>query len=381
MNDKSTFWEAVQADSSLKDLSIDEYLSKCGNSSIEFLNSGKIWNREEVQTQIQRISTSRGGIAFVTGGESTGKSLLLRNFAKQNATGTVIYLDARITGTNIEQALLSELNTNHPVLFDKCVRSVFPSTALPMLPGDKQSQFLHQMKAQNMMLPNLFRQLSMTSPPCTLIFDDADLYFSLENRHNLQNILQVLIEMSSRSRQLNVILASSDYNFPYNFPSLRINLSDHIVISDLAPVEMHSLLMKWEVGPHLATTLMNHFGGHILSISSAIESLRRIKQNYHSAITYEAANHGVQMCLSRALSTLPLQENLYSSLKSLAEDGYIELKQNDPLAEHLSKNKVAGFVPYDSISSPVSQFHYNRRVLIPTLQMIRMVIAATLLEG
>jgi hypothetical protein len=379
MSDSRLFWDAVELDSEMKNLTTDQYLSKATELSSAFLARGEIWNHEQVQSQLDRILSTTGGTVFLTGGPKTGKSLLLRNIAKKSP-GTVLYLDARITGTNIEQALLSELNLNYPALFDRCVRSVFPMFSLPMTPGDKQAQLFHLMKTQNMILPNFFRELVKISPPFTLIFDDAELYFSQENTHNLGEILQVLLEMSNLSREMNLILASSDYNFPYYFTSLRINLSEHIVMSDLSPSDANRLLMEWEVGPHLATTLVNHFGGHVRSIASAIENLKRIKQKYHSAMTYDAINHAVQLCLARILNTLPLQTNTYSALKSLAEDGFVELKQNDPLADHLSKNRIAGFVPYDLISSPISKFHYNRRVMIPSLQMVRMVIAATLAE-
>jgi hypothetical protein len=103
MNDQKSIWKAFNKDlENVNDeVEVDEYLQDVKSASRKYMqNQSQIWDRVDVLSQLNEITSQRGMFAFLTGGPSIGKSLVLRSLVAQGQDhrgggGAVLKLDGR----------------------------------------------------------------------------------------------------------------------------------------------------------------------------------------------------------------------------------------------------------------------------------------------
>ena len=88
-----------------RDECCDQEIESISKATKEFVNSKEVYDRGEVIENLKLIE--KGDIVILTGGPSTGKSLVVNHlFGKQS---NYLYLDGRLTGPNIIDAVIDNL--------------------------------------------------------------------------------------------------------------------------------------------------------------------------------------------------------------------------------------------------------------------------------
>ena len=395
IKDRTLIWKAMEMDfKQADDIDVDSYLKHIKTSSQGYLNNqSKICDREYIKTTLQDICSDKGKLVFLTGGPSVGKSLLLKKLVDDVPEGQVVAVDGRAgTGSNFEAALASTLRAHPNMLRDAVVKGFLKDVVGLMDVAGTLSKMQSVVALQSYFastpegVETFLTVLSNNYAPFTLIVDEANVYFNSDNPGNVTNILRLLTLMSKQRRMMNVILTSSEFSFPYQLGELGYNtahIKQHLFMSDVPPADAFKLLTEeWHVRPHLATALINHFGGHVLSLARAVSSIAFDKQQYLVFETYGPSLRGcVTGCISAAQKNDALKNRIIPALKQLAVTGFFPLEKEDDLGKLIAKHGVGGFVPHSTTMPSLSdKVRKDESGIVPSLELIRMVIAIVLGE-
>jgi hypothetical protein len=141
------------------------------------------------------------------------------------------------------------------------------------------------------------------------------------------------------------------------------------------------LVTEWKLTNKLALGLVNLYGGHLYDIYLALIRLRKLKTRFFPFDADRSAN--IALCFEEKIE----EKLLVDTLKLLAETGFVPLrKRNDPVAELLSKNNVAGVVKKSSLNVGLSESVWDdgdgvEFGLVPSRQSMRLLIAEYLIEN
>jgi hypothetical protein len=83
----------------------DQLIESISKAAEEFINSDEVYDRGEIIEELKDFK--KGGMVIMTGGPSTGKSLVLKRLLANDSK--YLYLDGRMTGPNIMKALVNNL--------------------------------------------------------------------------------------------------------------------------------------------------------------------------------------------------------------------------------------------------------------------------------
>jgi hypothetical protein len=120
---------------------------------------------------------------------------------------------------------------------------------------------------------------------CTYIY-----ICTIESNKNAQSTLQALTLLSKQERLINIVLSTSQFDFPTQLQSTLHYplhyLSTTLAVGEMAPNLMTELLKQWKVRPHLALALQQCCGGHVLHTSKALSTLVRMRSKYKSIYSF-----------------------------------------------------------------------------------------------
>jgi hypothetical protein len=159
------------------------------------------------------------------------------------------------------------------------------------------------------------------------------------------------------------------------------DISEYIFAGEVPPNEMYKLLTEeWKIPENLSLALMSLYGGHIYSVYRALESLMLKKKAFVPLDPNTYAD--IQKCFKEDVDTNILVEKF----KLLAEVGFAPLlEREEPVAEVLSRNNVAGVVPQGSLMIGLRESVWTtyrcKFGLVPSSQSIRLSIAEYLYEN
>jgi hypothetical protein len=93
-----------------------------------------------------------------------------------------------------------------------------------------------------------------------------------------QQQLEKLVQLSKQERKMNVLLGSSEYDYPFRLRHGRFfntaNFTDTLFAGEVHPAAMRDLLLRhWGLGPRLTDVFLAFFGGHIHMASLALSKL------------------------------------------------------------------------------------------------------------
>jgi hypothetical protein len=212
---------------------------------------------------------------------------------------------ARLTGPNFREALENDVADHPDIDFERLLAESKKhiGNKVSKLKGSVGTILSFLFKAwggddtkPSDALKKFLITLSNNYSPLTIIVDEANVYFNVVQAQNVRDILSMLIALSKQENKLNVILSSSEFLFPYQLNHLGFkaaHIHQHIVMGDVPPSDMYALLTeKWHVRPHLATALINQFGGHLLQLSRAVSDLALKKEKYLPLSTYGSTFSG-----------------------------------------------------------------------------------------
>ena len=151
---------------------------------------------------------------------------------------------------------------------------------------------------------------------------------------------------------LNVLLASSEYGYPYRMKKeLKFNLANigkTIFAGEVPPGRMRELLVeKWGLGPGLSKLCLAAYGGHIHYTAKALSELSLQKQDFAAEdVGPPIVYSGIVGCID-AEAEHPGMTDL---LRKMAVSGFAPIKEiDDPRADMMVKKNVAGFVVNGSL--------------------------------
>ena len=213
----------------------------------------------------------------------------------------------------------------------------------------------------------------------TIIIDEANKYFNVDKSAPTTNVLlDCLIKLSKQSRKLSVILACSEFTFPYQMSKLKINTAHVrkvVALHEISPNKMLQLLVdKLEMGEELALALISFYGGSLLHIENALMELSIDKNSYVMSVPDFAMLY-LYNAEARAKDK-NVQEEFEKVLMLLSVQGFAKIDQNSIVAEILVEQNVAAFLlsgtRYEGVSTKIRQ--PNQDGLIPVLQIVRIAI-------
>jgi hypothetical protein len=158
----------------------------------------------------------------------------------------------------------------------------------------KLMELLLQIPVNNVVLQTvdeLFGYAELMGRLPVLIVDEANLVLGRDDGIDpTAKTLQTIVQLTKQTNQLTVIMASSEYGYPYKLvgekQEQRFNLEDissMLFVGKIPPWSMWDLLAKLEMGENLASLLIASYGGHFLRLSKAVDRLKAEKDNFFVA--------------------------------------------------------------------------------------------------
>lgn len=241
---------------------------------------------------------------------------------------------------------------------------------------------------------------------------------------------------------MNVIFVSSDSLFPYKLQSSSLqypmsNFHAFLYCMELSPQEMYTLLRtRWQVGDHLAHTLIDYYGGHLYDIyqlliqcklrfsmnmisassspsgiASGAATTATVSKEYQSSYRFLdcTMNENIRSCLRNAKKldtardrpqidhknksrTEEREESVYDRLlqilHQLAERGFVPISSRyDEVVDLVHEHHIAVLVPNGSYVMGLPEDIWAKEetiaydyLLLPTKQSVRIHLAKLLME-
>ena len=366
----------------------DQVIESISKAAEEFVNSNEVYDRDEISEKLKVIE--KGDLVILTGGPSTGKSLVVNHlFGNQS---NYMYLDGRLTGPNIIDAVIDNL-IERDRLRSLTVKSLKNTAPLFI---SLLNDFFGNENSDKLKLPDILIKVlevvtkspekapkslsfilqlmsSLDTPIEGIIFDEANKYFTAESLP----LLDCLTALTKQNRKLAVVMATSDYGFTFSLNKIGYNrnhISQSLVLSDVSPGDMLRLLSSWGVRPSLAYLLVEIYGGHILQISRALVDLHHKKDKAGINMSFiSGLSSQFAVCIKESIET-GIEEKVTEALNTLMRTGFFACDFTDSVAALLIKFNIAGFIEKQSEVPGLSKMVRGERSgLVPSTQMIRVV--------
>jgi hypothetical protein len=428
-------YEAAKKDATERNIPVDEYLATVEHALLTFRKSGEVHDREDFYNFLNGSvkDPKIGRFCLVLGGKSVGKSLVLGDFAKQLLNSSAFYpllLDARdspraslsdlilggykqlstvgIGGMRFTQTDIRYLLGVVLDVLPKAMDLPLPWSAL--LDRLKQGAPSEASRIGGFFDYLLFRKEELPPEAAlqsfvnfghkinkhpVLIIDEANLIIGKDNDHvAITSTLATMVKLTKQSNNLTVILASSEYGYPYKLvgkdeekPQFNlIDLTSILFAGEIPPKSMWDLLVtKTKTGSHsekvigmgenLASLLIASYGGHFLQLSLAVESLNAYKEQFAVADGLNPISAGIVACFN-----LHPTETL-SLLRQLAMFGFVVIANpDDPAVKMIVRKNLGGIVSREKsriVGQPRSVWSgtTEKYGLVPTSESARLVMA------
>jgi hypothetical protein len=427
-------WEAATKDANEQNVSTHDYLNRVYSALEEFQNSGEVHDREDFYQFLGKVHTSKGNFLLVLGGKSVGKSLVLRDFAAKLPTEKYMPLlvDARgfsgaslpvgmlysykelfereFFGTTITEqgtmklvkSLVTSFYNTAKDAADALLQKLLPN-AIELADDDKEnisrafSTFIDAViESRNVsdkfVLKSFISLAKSQGKHPVLIIDEANKVLGLgEGQQATSSSLDQIVKSTKQSRQLEVIMASSEYSYPYLLEDNGLNMNDIKAIlfaGEIPPKSMWELLVTKKIGKtnmpvigmgeNLAHLLIASYGGHVLCISSALDQLTTKKEHFMIADALNPISENI----TEVLEVHPRKGLMY--LRRMAECGFAPVaKSRDPVVEMIVRSNIGGIVTRPNskvVGLPSTIWKKNFAFgLVPTSESARNLIAINVL--
>jgi hypothetical protein len=401
------FWRAAEADAAAAGVSTEVHLLQIEERREAFFKKDEVYDRAELVNIMEQLVHGKGGFMLLLGNKSVGKSLLLRQLARENKD-KVVLVDARESGADVATGLVRDLS-------DRAGRELLVAVQTVLWTRQRDDDFGQKLLAAGRSalgaLGGLgFRGIKLrdvvslaASDPISVItafvvaqnkrgvvpsifIDEANLALKGDEAHLKQTLalLELFTKYTKQHHQLNVVLASSDHAEASRLKALGFganNYTDTVFYGEVPPRIMRELLCdEWGMGPLLAAQCMAHYGGHVWNTTQAIKKLPLEKDEFRPKRALHAAiASGIQTCLkAEQRDTSGEMQGMRELLRLMAEHGFAPLKKaDDPRAELLSEHYVGGVVSkYARVFGLPSEVWGSHKFgVIPASQSVRLMIA------
>ena len=182
---------------------IDERLEEIETVVDSFIAKKDVWDRKDLLQELKVIARKKGRFVCLLGGKSTGKSLVLTNFSKQQEgkNRMVFYIDMR-KYPGIVQGLVDVLSRSNIEIFKNIAKKAFQAIATIsnvkltdnlILNGKTILDILLKDGNQDSALATLLENVisDYTYDNITLVLDEANLPLTINDRTSEAKIEQV----------------------------------------------------------------------------------------------------------------------------------------------------------------------------------------------
>ena len=383
-----------------------EHLRQASSACSKFLDSGLVHDREEVKAALGAVLLGKGRLALLLGGKSVGKSLLLQEMARQpaplvgadGARRALLYVDARSCGGDLAAGLvaalqrealeLQRLEGRRGVMSRQAQAeqpAAAPGRALALLPSAERASIALSFKGASLttqldfsargpavveqsiaLLAKVAETAQAQGYLLCLIVDEANLIFPAPPgppgsalpaapptpaQLSVQLQLAKLVELTKQSRQMNVLLVSSEYTYPYRLRNGHFfnttNFTDVLFAGEVPPAAMRQLLVqRWGLGPRLADVFVAFYGGHVHMAALALEKLGQQLDEFNCE---EVAPSGVLSAIVDCIEGEGGGGPMAAMLRALAVRGLAPVSSEaNAQAQALSLANVGGLVTTSS---------------------------------
>ena len=395
-------WAAAKADAQALEITPEEYMNSVETSIGQFISGGGLFDRDALLKSLRKELNARGTFTLLLGGKSVGKSLILRSLAEEynKAGGKVVVVNMRLTGhTGLTASIVKSIEAFDPTfksVFFEVLRATVVAASTVSLPNfsapiDTASRAVLDSALKKVAPEEAIAAFATAAAKsgkvACIIVDEANVAFSEkspEGKERAQSVLRLFTALTKETSMLNVLLASSEYGYPYRMKNeLKFNLAnigETIFAGEVPPGRMRELLVeKWGLGPGLSERCLAAYGGHIHYTAKALSKLSLYKQDFAAEdVCPPIVYSGIVECLE-AEAEHPGMTDL---LRKVAVSGFAPIEKiDDPRADMMVKKNVAGFVVKGSlvVGLPRSVWGCGAKYgLIPASQQVRLMIGEVL---
>ncbi|KAJ1433194.1 hypothetical protein B484DRAFT_429615 [Ochromonadaceae sp. CCMP2298] len=396
-------WAAAKADAQALEITPEEYMKSVTTRRKKFISDGVLFDRAVLMDSLRNELDERGTFTLLLGGKSVGKSLILRSLAEEynKAGGKVVVVNMRLTGhTGLTASIVKSIEALDPAFkrdfFVEVLRATVVAASTVALPNfsapiDTASRAVLDSALKKVAPEEAIAAFATTAAKsgkvACIIVDEANVAFSEkspEGKERAQSVLRLFTALTKETSMLNVLLASSEYGYPYRMKKeLKFNLANigkTVFAGEVPPACMRELLVeKWGLGPGLSKLCLAAYGGHIYYTAKALSELSLQKQDFAAEdVCPPIVYSGIVQCLD-AEAEHPGMTDL---LRKVAVSGFAPIEKiDDPRVDMMVKKNVAGFVVKGSlvVGLPRSVWVCGAKYgLIPASQQVRLMIGEVL---
>ena len=224
-------YEDFQKKAENKNKDLQNYLYNIENKIDTFVKGNEVWDREDLKSSLDIIYEKKGSFAFLLGGKSTGKSLVLKDFGTRQTN--VILVDMRVKGKKVPilKAILDNLQKTETVTRINFVKNsteaIVDSTIAFLRPFFKESsEAVGKVKeCIAKLVEKTFEQKDLTEAekliwfvekfvflfgPMTIVIDEANLAFDTEKKVNKEMseeyLKQILAAFTALTKQEKMVI-------------------------------------------------------------------------------------------------------------------------------------------------------------------------------
>lgn len=435
-------WDAATKDAAAAGMPPAAYLARVEGAMVAFFEEAeedgipRVVNHEPTMAALRSlgVGASKGLLTLLTGPLSIGKTLMLRKVAAEIGRGALplrrmVLFDARQYGADLTGGIISYLTAaqNNKLLqfvldaapapvaavLALAAKYVAPhldanimATGVTGLVGGAPKHSRDRLSAEvplDELLGALFVACKKAGEAPIIVIDEANHALDTTDpdlKRRTKDLLQLFTRVTKQHREATVVLATSEHGLPFRLRQVGFakgHIGKVIVAEEVPPAVMKDLLVgTWGCGEHLATALLNLYGGHVLHASAAVRELRLARDPAtmpgSAAITTIVGDPAD--CLSDEMldeAGVPdamradVSKRLREALRTLVVDGYVPLASDkDQVAEVISLANVGMLVPNGATAWGVPPRAWAARtasggtpvaVLLPSSHTMQLLIA------
>jgi hypothetical protein len=160
-------------------------------------------------------------------------------------------------------------------------------------------------------------------------------------------LLNRLVLLTKQSRRMNVLLAVSEYGYPYRLRAGGFfnanNITEVIFAGEVPPADMRVLLQEeWNLGPRLSDVFLAYYGGHVHMASQALAKLANSLDAFDcTSVAAPGLWASVDSCLRHSSDNARAEQ----VLRSLSVRGFVPVyDEMDSVAQLIAEKNIGGLV-------------------------------------
>jgi len=418
-------WEAAQKDAAAASEEPHAYLARVTAATLSFRDDveGDGLRRIAISgatlAALRRLGDNAGkGPQLVTGPRSVGKSLMLEKVATQlkKDKRQMLVFDTRRYSMDLVRGFVGCMAADRDLL--KAVVSEAPApvaativdlaryslagpptvTAIAGVPLDDAPR---AKLGINQLLDIFIAACQRRGEYPVIVIDEANrLVRDAEDNERTLSLMQYFTRISKQERQASVVLATTDHRILEHLQAMRYNtghISNIVVVDEVPPAEMKRLLVDtWGCGEHLASTLLQLYGGHVMyaaqgvfDLASAADPASLQGRSALCLMTDAPSRCFTDWTLDKAgvaaAERAAMRKRMREVLRALAVDGFVPLDTPwDDVAvvasiadvgQVIMHGTAAASVPLHAWDACTASGHQPMAVLVPSFHIMRLLIA------